>query len=56
MNREARDLLDALQRAADTFADLESVLRRMGKETLAEACSVAQTGARAVIASVEGKV
>ena len=49
------DLLAALERAADTFADFAKVSRMLGRETVAQAAEIAETDARAVIAKARGE-
>jgi len=52
----APELLDALQKAADTFRDLRLVLNMLGKTTGAEACQIAEQASRVVIAKAEGQL
>jgi hypothetical protein len=49
------ELLAALHRAADTFADLKKALKILGHPTTAATASLAEDGTRAAIAKAEGK-
>jgi len=51
----APELLDALQKAADTFRDLRLVLNMLGKTMGAEACDIAERASRVIIAKAEGR-
>jgi len=51
----APDLLDALQKAADTFRDLRLVLTALGTPKGAEACQIAEDASRVIIAKAEGR-
>lgn len=51
----APDLLEALQKAADTLGDIATALNIFGKSTAAEACRIAEKASRDVIAKAEGK-
>lgn len=51
----APELLETLQKAADTLADIATALSIFGKSTAAEACRIAEKASRDVIAKAEGK-
>ena len=50
----APELLSALSKAADTFADIARYFRMLGKPEGAEAYGIAEKSARAVIAKATG--
>jgi hypothetical protein len=51
----APDLLEALQKAADTFRDLRLVLTSLRLPNGAEACAIAEQASRIVIAKAKGQ-
>jgi len=51
----APDLLEALQKAADTFRDLGLMFTLLGKTQAVEACQIAEEYSRAAITKAEGR-
>lgn len=49
LTRERDELLAALQKSADTFADLSKGLRLLNRPLIADACDLAERETRAVI-------
>ena len=48
-----RELVEALEKAADTFRDTKVVCEMIGRMTLAEGMRIAEEGTRAVLAKVK---
>lgn len=51
--REA-ELVEALEKSADTFRDLVGVLQLLGRPVSAQACEIAEQGTRAALSKVRG--
>ena len=51
----APDMKAELEKQADTMAKLARTLRALGRGAIAEACDIAEAGARAAIAKAEGE-
>lgn len=49
------ELLEALIRAADTFADIKQVMILIGKKLIAESCAIAEDNSRVIISKYTEK-
>lgn len=55
LERDRAELMEALEKAADTFRDTKTVCMALGRVALADAMRIAEEGSRALLARLEAK-